>query len=427
MQNLKLFKDEEDIFLQEAEEYLSYMESEIEKIENQERFCKENHAFNWEKEFPEVLDENGNFEGFDIVMGNPPYISAVDMARNKQLKMYFKNNYDIVKGAYDIFILFLKKATQILKKNYFYSWIIPNRFLSAQYSELIKNELIKKGLIHSVDISTFKVFAKANVYPIIIVGKDGNNEENFTEYYVKSEKALNTEKHKKYKTLKEYKTFKDLGIKIMSGTTGFEANKIKSMLSERKIKNSIPFIVSGCIDQYTVDFNNLRFMKQKFKQAYISNKNNQIAKTKWNFWNNPKIVIAGMTKKVEAIFVKYPLAIGVGTYGIYDFGNFEPKFILALLNSKFMSSYITKKFKDKHLAGGYLSINKNTIEQYPIIEINKTKQQKFIRRVDKILLLKSENQNADTSKIEKEIDKMVYQLYDLTAEEIKIIENETIF
>ncbi|OQX98891.1 MAG: hypothetical protein B6I24_04135 [Bacteroidetes bacterium 4572_128] len=403
MKQFDLFENnnEEDIFLQEAEEYLLYMENEIEKLEEKERFYKENHAFNWAENFPQICDENGNFEGFDVVIGNPPYISAVDMSRNAQLKTYFKNNYDIAKGAYDIFILFLKKATQILKKDCFYSWIIPNRFLSAQYAELIKKELIKNGLIHSVDISNIKVFKKANVYPIIIVGKNGNNEENFTEYYIKKEKELNEGNHKKYEILKEYRSFKDLGIKIMSGATGFEAGKIKSVLSERKTKNSIPFIVSGCIDQYSVDFKNLRFMKKKFKKAFISNKLKKIAKTKWSFWNNKKIVIAGMTKKVEAIFAEEALAIGVGTYGIYDFANFEPKFILALLNSKFMSSYITKKFKDKHLAGGYLSINKNTIEQYPIVEIK-------------------------TSKLEKEIDILVYKLYNLTKEEIKIIENETI-
>ena len=79
----------------------------------------------------------------------------------------------------------------------------------------------------------------------------------------------------------------------------------------------------------------------------------------------PKIIIAGMTKVIEATYVDSPLAIGVGTYAIYDFNGISPYYILGLLNSKYTSYYLRTKFKDKHLAGGYLAINKSTIEKLP--------------------------------------------------------------
>ncbi len=425
MKQLDLFKKEEDVFLQEAEEFVLKLEFQVEKLEEQECFLKENQAFEWAKEFPQICDKNGNFIGFDIVIGNPPYISAVDMARNNKLKEYNRTNYPIAKGAYDIYILFLKKGLDLLKKEGRYSWIIPNKFLSAQYSQEIKKELIDKGLIKSIDISHIKVFKKASVYPIIIVGDKTTTKQNFTEYYVKDENSLSKEKFIKYEKLKEYKTFKDFGIKIMSGTTGFEAQKVKELLTESKTENSFPFVVSGCIDKYILDFQNVRFMRKKFKQAYISNKNNSVAKSKWAFWQNNKVVIAGMTKQIEAIYTEKPLAIGVGTYGIYDFADFEPKFILAILNSKFLSNYVFKKFRHKHLAGGYLAVNKNNIEQFPLIETSKNKQMQIVTQVNKILKLKQNNINANTEKIETEINQLVYKIYKLSENEIEIIENET--
>ena len=95
-------------------------------------------------------------------------------------------------------------------------------------------------------------------------------------------------------------TLKDFGIKVMSGTTGFEAQKIKQNITESK--KGIKFTVSGNIDCY--EYNNLhvRYMNTKYSEAYIFNDSN-IATSKWEFWNNKKIVVAGMTKKIEAVYV----------------------------------------------------------------------------------------------------------------------------
>lgn len=160
-------------------------------------------------------------------------------------------------------------------------------------------------------------------------------------------------------------------------------------------------------------------MNSKYSSCYIK-QDKSIAKTKWDFWNNPKIVIAGMTKVIEAVFVEEPLALGVGCYGIYDFAGINPKAIVGILNSKYLSYYLNIKFKDKHLAGGYLAINKSTIEALPFVDINNVMQNKLATLVDAIIALKADNK--DTSKLEKQIDEMVYALYELTPEEIKTIE-----
>lgn len=164
-------------------------------------------------------------------------------------------------------------------------------------------------------------------------------------------------------------------------------------------------------------------MKKVYKNPYII-PNNAISNDKWNFWCSEKIVIAGMTKILEACYIKKPLAIGVGVYAIYDFKGLNPLLILGVLNSKFMNYVFTNKFQDKHLAGGYLGINKNNLETLPIFEVNsknKKLEDKIINLVDRII--EGKKSGIDMRELEEEVDRLVYKLYGLTEEDINIIEN----
>jgi hypothetical protein len=377
-----------------------------------------NNAFEWRFEFPEVLDDNGNFVGFDLIIGNPPYISAVDMARNENIKSIFKKNYPEATGSYDIYILFMKIGLTLSKPNGKYSWIIPNKIHIADYAKKTLELLKNNGLYESIDVSVFSVFKGVGVYPVVING-DKANYLQFQRFNTSSEENF---KNKVFEPLHEItapKTFKDFGIKVMSGATGFEAQKIKENINENK--KGIKFTVSGNIDRYEYNNYNVRYMGSKFKEAYIF-KNENIADSKWLFWCQPKIIIAGMTKVIEATYVNEPLGIGVGCYGIYDFAGFNPKAILGILNSKYLSYYLNIRFKDKHLAGGYLAVNKSTIEALPFINLTQKHQDEIVNLVNIIISLKK--QGKDSSDYERKIDELVYKLYDITPEEQKIIEGK---
>jgi len=76
MKQLDLFKDDNDLFIEECENFILELESKIEELEEQEHFFAENQAFEWNKEFPQCCDERGNWNGFDAIVGNPPYFSV---------------------------------------------------------------------------------------------------------------------------------------------------------------------------------------------------------------------------------------------------------------------------------------------------------------------------------------------------------------
>ena len=369
-------------------------------------------AFEWAIEFPEVLSEDGTFLGFDCVIGNPPYVSALDNSKeNAKTRGQLRKLFPQLQGAFDLYVAFLCFGVKATKAKGFFSWIIPNKFLVAKYAKEALSYLIKNGLFSAINISHINVFENAGVYPIIICGNKQKSD-SFTQYKVETLADLTQKKLTIVERVKGGSTFKDKGVKFSSGTTGFQAKQIINYISEEERVDAIPFVVSGCVDRYELQKDNVRYMGKRYCKPNIIH-GAGLADSKWDFWLNEKIVIAGMTKKIEAIYCKTPLALGVGVYAIYDYSRYNPKALTAILNSKYLTYYLTKNFSEKHLAGGYLAINKETLEQLPLVDMDREIQLELAQLHDRRVV---------GEKVDKLIDEIVYRLYNLTPEEIVLVE-----
>ena len=335
-----------------------------------------NKSFDWQQEFADIF-KNG---GFDVVVGNPPYVNARTM--DTVDRKYLNNTYSELQGSYDLYVAFLLKAHRLLKQNGRYGWIIPNKLLIADYAKKVLQELEEKSLETIVNVSKIPVFNGVGVYPIIITGNMNRKKNSSQRYNITAAEQLSgIEQYKaEENTLNRFNTLGSIGIKINSGTTGFEAQKIKALLNEES--NGIPFAVSGSIDPNVIDEETVPYMKSRYTRPHITSSSDEIAESKYKFWNSEKIVVAGMTKRIEAVYTAEPLALGVGVYGLYDFAGFEPKALTSILNSKFMTYYLLKEFADKHLAGGYLAINKSTLEQLPIVSIDDAASEQLVELHD---------------------------------------------
>jgi len=354
-------------------------------------------AFDWKNEFPNVF-KNG---GFDVVIGNPPYVNAKNM--NILERNYLVKRYDKLEGAWDLYTPFLLKGIEI-SKNKIYGWIIPNKLMINDYAKKTLEYLKINNLKLVVNVSQLEVFENVGVYPIIIIGNNINDD--FMEYKITNiSNLIDIKEYKKVENVfNRYKTFKDFGLLINSGTTGFEAQKIIPLINENN--KGIRFAVSGSVDPYLLDTTVVTYMKTTYKNPTIELDKNVIADSKINFWNNEKIIIAGMTKRLEAYYSKEPLALGVGVYGIYHYAQFLPLFLLAVLNSKFLTYYLKTEFHDKHLAGGYLAINKSTIDYLPLVEISKNDQQPLADLAEKMLSFNNNLQDSRNNFIKRITDNL---------------------
>ena len=291
--------------------------------------AENSNFFLWHTWFSDVFNRDDK-EGFDIVIGNPPYVSAVNMARTNEEKLLYKQSYPEATGAYDMYVLFLLLGAKLSSN--IYCWIIPNKLLVADYAKKTLHKLKAEcGLEKTIDVSVYDVFKNASVYPIIVLGNKVSHER-FNSYFLNNYTDLIDNRLNKKESVKESNKVRLslLGLKVCSGATGFEAQKIKENVCEIDNNHTIPFTVSGNIDRYVFNNTNVRYMKDKYSRAFIYLDSN-ITESKQEMWKNPKIIIAGMTKKIEACYVDTPLAIGVGVYAIYDFAGYNPFYILGIL------------------------------------------------------------------------------------------------
>jgi len=133
---------------------------------------EEKHRFNWKEEFPQIMADGG----FDVVIGNPPYVRIQTLPREDA--DYYRDKYESAFGSFDIYVLFLEKGTKLLKPGGRLGFITSGKFLKAKYGKRIQQLLRENCVVENiVDLSAQQVFADATTYPAIVVLRKGIGDE----------------------------------------------------------------------------------------------------------------------------------------------------------------------------------------------------------------------------------------------------------
>ncbi|GAA8646517.1 class I SAM-dependent DNA methyltransferase [Helicobacter pylori] len=391
------------------------------------------NAFEWRFEFPEVLDDEGNFLGFDCIIGNPPYIDYRKI--DEKTKIFLSKFSSVYKKSKEgsIFVYFIERASQLIIKHGEISFINPIAYLCKSTDQGIRDYIDKNLKITMlIDLSNIKIFESASTYTCINIFKRENkkNEILFQRFDDFTELSSNKDDFLKIPSVnvEHISIFLDpisrhiaercktqLGdfCKIFCGLskTGFRSDVINT-----NNKKSVYFLESSDIYRYYVNDFGKKFLKRI--GDYFSWEKQQI------FESQDIIFMTRMTNQIRCVVV--PLGVYGGKVNILHDFRIDRFLILGVLNSKLMTYFYKKKFFPTHMQGGAFGFDTLSVETLPIPKIIKSNQptaDKIIALVDKILALKEKDPKANTQKLEKEIDALVYQLYNLTDEEIKIIEN----
>ncbi len=453
------------------------------------------NALEWRFEFPEVLDDEGDFLGFDCIIGNPPYIRQEQI---KDIKPLLQKQYqDFYNSTADIYTYFFALSFNLLKEKGFNAFITSNKYARAKYGAKLREWLLKKTTIVSyMELNALKVFESAAVdTSIMSFIKQTPPKESEFKYYeptpndkddLKSarslpmkQNALSTESFIfANATLLDLRDkmesvgtpLKDWDIQIYRGIlTG--ANKAFIITTEKReeILNACktqeerkrtetlikPILRGKDIKRYSYewahlwviatfpslkldidDYPSLKTYLSQFRPRIDQSGEKDCRKKTSNQWFETQDTIAyhedfEKEKIVWASvgFVEYCMTPGLLIldtnyfFEVSKFGNTK-NYLLGLLNSKLLIFWLKAKNTPLGDMGAYRNYKYNIME-LPMVKItakNKKIADKIIVLVDKILKSKEKDPKANTQKLEKEIDALVYQLYNLTDEEIKIIE-----
>jgi len=470
----------EEIITKEKQKLSKKEGFDLEKFEVQLReFSGKNKVkpfFAWKLYFAEVFQ--GKNPGFDIVIGNPPYVRHEEIKDQKPLLQ--KMDYEVYNSTSDLYTYFYELSYRILNKKGVSIFISSNKWIRAKYGEKLREFFKNKTkIIELVDFGGHKVFETATVdtcimqfmkekpfndYKINFVNISNDFEkENMLKYFQKNnqtilQRDLNlngwTLADKKVLDLKKKieKTgtpLKDWNVKIYFGIkTSFNeafiintktkeklckedpklSKIIKPILRGRDIKKygykwAEKWIINTNFNLdipklYPIIFKRLKQFESKLKKRDDQGKNwwNLRACTYYHEFEKEKIVYQEMTNKSSFSWDIDKMYVNQSGYIITN----ANKYILCLLNSKLINQYF--KLISQTLGIGAFRWIKQYIERIPIPKIFLKQQKPFIEIVDKILEKKKYNPDADTGDLERQIDEMVYDLYGLTEEEIKIIE-----
>ena len=404
--------------------------------------------FLWKLEFAKVFKENG---GFDIVIGNPPYIDSEEMTKKMfEEREIYKKIFSCAKGNWDIFIIFIELGYNILKENGIISYIVPNKLIGAKYSQTIKEYMMKYKVLILRDYSEVEVFKTVAVYPIVFISqkyelKKQNVITEIMKDIIKIKSHFEIKKEDFYKDIFWDKFFskdaKEISlilkllnnkklieyVSIKGAATVGEAYKVKEVLIDNTDlnikKDEIKFINTGTIDKYKIFWGSYdtQYIKSKYKYPIIFEEElKNISNERFKETRSEKLIVAGMTKEIEAVYDKGEYLAGKSTQLILEKDkNISLKYILSLINSKLLVFFFKKMFNSLSMSGGFFTIGKEQLSNLPII-IDKN-QKRYIELVDEIIELKK--LNKDTQFLEDRIDEMVYELYGLTEEEKELVRN----
>lgn len=409
--------------------------------------------FDWSNAFAEIF----NHGGFDAVIGNPPYIQMSMFSWfSDETKSYLQKNYCSSMGRFNTFGFFIEQGLKITNKNCFLGYIIPNTILSQESYEEIREHILKNTSIEKIVLYENMPFKDAVVEPTTLIMSKKPSSDDQVIQIVCYDKELNP----KYANLKQ-STFNNNYQKQFNTSTDNKSVAIKSKLYSKcgTVMDDLVFINQGIALKKdrkaylsdskkganykpVLDGREINRYALNWSGTYLKYDINAIHSCKREdiFNTNEKIIFRRVSSTLIATidtdkFYTLNTLVVINIKPNVDYGL---KYILGIFNSKLLNYFYTQFIKSKKTV--FSEIQARQVGQLPIPSIDLKKAEhkdlhdKIVTQVDKITDLQNsfyKTKNAlnkqqlqdQIDHTDRKIDELVYKLYGLTSEEIKIIED----
>jgi type I restriction-modification system DNA methylase subunit len=421
-------------------------------------------AFIWEQRFKKIVVDE---KGFDVVIGNPPYIRQEEFS---EIKPYLQKKYEVYQGTADLFVYFFEQEIAKLKDGGYFGMIVSNKWMRAGYGANLRKFISKFWIETLIDFGDSKIFPDATIYPCVIIIKkikksnpkirvckiSDLNFSSLDKYVEKNYFKINQqelgENEWNFKSAEESKLLKKIvssGIPLEKYTQGKIYRGILTGLNEafvidEKTRNQLisedsrceeiikPYLTGSEIKRYAIN------SKKKFiiltKIGVEINKYSAIKKwlskfqtnlekryDKGDYWyelrtcayyaefDKPKIVWGNLTTKASFCFDKQGFYVNAPACILPT----DSKYILGILNSKLMSYFLKSICAERQ--GGFIEQKPVYVSKIPIKQLPEPQQQPIIRLVDKMLSL-NKRLSSLAGKDTDEAKKLKNEIADTDAE-----------
>jgi adenine-specific DNA-methyltransferase len=459
------------------------LEKEIEKISHEIEVVENNHIFEsaleWRFEFPEVLTDEGDFAGFDMVIGNPPYIRAEELG---YMKDYFRMRNKVYSPGGDMFSYFYELGHSLLKQGGTFCFI-SNTFDKTVAGKSLR-DFIASGfdVRQYIDFTSVNVFEDATTYPVIILAvKNSPVDAGFT--FRKIEKSDFSDKKKMYQTsrmitlpqsslladhwsfassedndilekIRMHKTIRDIYGKcyrgILTGLNeafilnrkisdseilkpvleGKDIKKWHSMVPEKwmiafESKSTRLLFGEGDVGRFKTKM--VEFFPEIFSHLLPFEERAVTRLDKGEFWwelrncayynlfQKPKIIFPNLQNTNKFSFD----TTGAWINAPAVFLPTSDKYLLAILNSKLIWYFLSGICVVRN--GGFIEVKPQYFEQIPLPETDDDMKESLSLLVDQIINYTHLGKISEAKSLEQEIDEIVYSIYNLDIEERLVI------
>lgn len=477
LEKTKKEKQDEEKKMRSLSMEVNALEAELEELRSSAVF---ENSLEWRFEFPEVLDDDGDFVGFDVVIGNPPYIRQEELV---QYKPYFQRNFETYAGTADLYVYFVERGMSLLKPGGQFVYILPNKWMRAGYGSAMRSYLKHFAIQKILDFGDLPVFEEATTYPCIMHLVKGDPAGDFEAVNVATLDfpegmdryvSANTTKIAYADLLEEGWTLKDRKIqdllakirskgvplseyvdgKIYRGVlTGLNeafvidqetrdrliaedprsAEIIKPFLAGRDIKRYkqprsekyLIFTRRGIdIDRYPAILQHLSQFRTQLEPRPKDYKGSEWSGRKpgsykwyeiqdavdyYEEFEKEKIIYPNILQKPEFTIDRFNQYANQKCFIITNFDNN----LLGILNSQ-LTFFLFKHLLPK-LRGDFYEPSYKYLKDFPIVKARSVTLTELVDKKLKVL---------EVETIDGEINDEVYQLYSLTKDEIKLIENQ---
>ena len=411
------------------------------------------------KPAPPVVPQTEYEGGFDAIVGNPPYRMLQPHNTDEQTLAYVRKHYVAADFKIELFHLFLQRAVSLVKKGGFQSFIVPTTVLNNVYAESLRKWLLEKCRVEQICVARGRVFADADVHTSVLVFKLESDKSKRNQNLIQTTIEL-SEQFTKAPILKDkvrQETFSDLPgfvwnilvnetnkFLIFRLTQQFPALKSATVINrglitgdrskyfadEKKTKDHVPIITGGDVQRY---------FTQK-PGEFVLFKRPDTAGGCWDkdvHFAPHKLVVRQICENPTASIVRTPLAVTGNIFTVRGASLEMELFLLGIINSRLTEFFWKTMFAD--FKDSFPQVTIFSLEQLPICVLDaskpgdKARHDKLVSLVEQMLAAKKELPQAQSERdrefyenkcatLDRQIDALVYDLYGLTDEEIKLVE-----